>query len=75
MCHKTSDRGKDNKNEWTVNVKDIVDTDLSAKNPHTNTDIEHLPPLEIIAKIKKNDEEIGQLMSEVESILKEGYDG
>ncbi len=72
LFHNSSEKGKGNSNEWTVNVKDIVDTDLTAKNPHTNTDIEHLPPLEIISNIKKNDNEIGRLMSEVESILKEG---
>jgi len=52
-----------------------VDTDLSAKNPNINTDIDHLPPREIMAHIKKNDLEIARLMAEVEQILEEGYNG
>ena len=62
-------------NSWTVKIADIIDTDLSAKNPNTNNDIDHLPPLEIMAHIKKNDVVIAQLMEEVEQILEEGYNG
>ena len=62
-------------NSWLVKAVDIVDTDLSAKNPNTNNDIDHLPPLEIMAHIKKNDLVIGQLMDEVAQILEEGYNG
>jgi len=52
-----------------------VDTDISAKNPNTQTDINHLPPREIMAHIKKNDTQIARLMGEVEQILEEGYNG
>jgi len=62
-------------NSWVVKIADIIDTDLSAKNPNTNNDIDHLPPLEIMAHIKKNDVVIAQLMEEVEQILEEGYNG
>lgn len=62
-------------NSWTLSIKDIVDTDLSAKNPHISTDLEHLPPKEILAHIRKNDIEISRLMDEVEKILEEGYNG
>lgn len=62
-------------NSWLVKVADIVDTDLSAKNPNNNNDIDHLPPREIMAHIKKNDTEITRLMAEVEQILGEGYNG
>jgi len=34
-------------NSWLVKVADIVDTDISAKNPNTNNGIDHLPPSEI----------------------------
>jgi len=62
-------------NSWLVKTADIVDTDISAKNPNTQTDIDHLPPREIMAHIKKNDSEIARLMTEVEQILEEGYNG
>jgi type I restriction enzyme M protein len=62
-------------NSWLVKATEIVDTDLSAKNPNTNNDIDHLPPREIMAHIKRNDNEISLLMSEVEQILEEGYNG
>jgi type I restriction enzyme M protein len=62
-------------NSWLVKAIDIVDTDISAKNPNTNNDIDHLPPREIMAHIKKNDSEIARLMAEVEQILEEGYNG
>jgi type I restriction enzyme M protein len=62
-------------NSWLVKATDIVDTDISAKNPNTQTDIDHLPPREIMAHIKKNDSEIARLMAEVEQILEEGYNG
>ena len=62
-------------NSWLVKVSDIVDTDISSKNPNTQTDIDHLPPREIMAHIKKNDSEIARLMAEVEQILEDGYNG
>ena len=62
-------------NSWLVKINDIVDTDLSAKNPNVSTDLEHMPPKEIISHIKKNETEINRLMSEIEQILEEGLNG
>lgn len=64
-------------NSWIVQTQCIAsqDYDISAKNPNTVTDIDHLPPHEILAHIRKNDSTITQLMDEVEQILKEGYNG
>jgi len=62
-------------NSWLVKVSDIVDYDISAKNPNTQTDINHLPPREILAHINRNGKEIARLMDEVEQIMKEGYNG
>lgn len=62
-------------NSWLVKINDIVDTDLSAKNPNVSTDLEHLPPKEILSHIKKNDTEINRLLVEVEQILEEGFNG
>jgi type I restriction enzyme M protein len=60
-------------NSWTVKVSDIKDYDLSAKNPNKQKDIEHLPPAEILAKLKANDAEISDLLDEIEQILGVGY--
>ncbi len=61
----------DSPNSWTVSVQDIVENgyDISAKNPNSQTDIDHLPPHEIIAHIRKNDAVIAKLLNEVDSIL------
>jgi type I restriction enzyme M protein len=56
-------------NSWIVNVDDIKDFDISAKNPKRKETIEHKPPLELVKTIKKNNKEIDRLMSEVEEIL------
>jgi type I restriction enzyme M protein len=63
------------KHSWLVKLNDIVDTDLSAKNPNISNDLEHLPPKEIITHIKINDSEINHLLSEVEEILEGKYNG
>ena len=64
-------------NSWLVKAETIIENsfDMSARNLNNQTDAVHLPPQEIIANIKKNDEVIAQLMSEVESILEEGANG
>jgi type I restriction enzyme M protein len=66
-------RNKRSGNDWTVSVSEIKDYDLSAKNPNKKTDIEHLPPLELIDSIKENDKEISNLINEVENILRKSY--
>jgi type I restriction enzyme M protein len=70
---KLFDKKENSQNSWTVNVKDIKDFDLSAKNPNKVEDIEHMPPLEIVEKIKNNDEAITNLIDEIEMILVNGY--
>lgn len=60
-------------NSWIVTVSDIKDYDLSAKNPNKQRDIDHLPPAEIMAKLKANDVEISNLLDEIEQIMDEGY--
>ena len=54
-------------------MSDIKDFDLSAKNPNKQKDIDHLPPAEILAKLKANDAEISDLLDEIEQIMGEGY--
>lgn len=56
-------------NSWIVNVYDIKDFDISAKNPKKNDAIEHKSPIELVENIKLNNAEINDLMDEIETIL------
>ena len=56
-------------NDWTINVKDIKDYDLSAKNPHKVIEVIHQSPKELLTAIKQNDSEINTLMNQIESLI------
>lgn len=56
-------------NSWVVNVNDIKDFDISAKNPNRIETIEHKSPIELVENIKVNNQEINDLMGEIEAIL------
>lgn len=56
-------------NSWVVNVNDIKDYDISAKNPNKIEVIEHKSPIELVENIKDNNREINDLMDEIEAIL------
>ncbi|MBA6151509.1 class I SAM-dependent DNA methyltransferase [Gelidibacter maritimus] len=56
-------------NDWTVNIADIKDYDLSAKNPHKVVEVVHLSPKELLTAIKQNDAEIANLMNQIESLI------
>lgn len=47
--------------DWTINVSQIKDTDLSAKNPHKKIKLEHKSPKELFYSFNKNDQEIQNL--------------
>lgn len=56
-------------NSWIVNINDIKDFDISAKNPKKNDAIEHKSPIELVENIKLNNAQICDLMDEIETIL------
>jgi len=56
-------------NSWIVNINDIKDFDISAKNPNKNETIEHKSPIELVENIKLNNALINDLLDEVEEIL------
>jgi len=58
-------------NSWVVKVNDIVDYDISAKNPNNIEIIEHKAPLELVNSIKENNKAIDDIMNEIEMILNE----
>ena len=60
---------KISENSWIVNVNDIKDFDISAKNPNNNETIEHKSPIELVENIKLNNAQICDLMDEIETIL------
>ncbi len=57
-------------NSWMVNVNDIKDYDISAKNPNRVEVVEHKEPLEIVKNIKANSTKIENLVNEIEAIIK-----
>ena len=56
-------------NSWIVNITDIKEFDISAKNPNNIKVIEHKLPIELVRNIKKNNKDIDDLMDEIEKIL------
>lgn len=56
-------------NDWTILVEDIVDFDISAKNPHKIIEVEHLTPSLILNKIKSNDKKINEFINQIESFI------
>ncbi|MCB4744959.1 MAG: SAM-dependent methyltransferase, partial [Sulfurovum sp.] len=57
-------------NSWIVNVNDITDYDISAKNPNSVEVVEHKAPLEIVESIKSNGAKIEKIMNEIEAVIK-----
>lgn len=56
-------------NSWIVNINDIKDFNMSAKNPNRDDSVEHKSPIELVENIKLNNKEINDLMDEIEEIL------
>ncbi|MEA3490450.1 MAG: N-6 DNA methylase, partial [Campylobacterota bacterium] len=54
---------------WIVNINDMKEFDISAKNPNSIEVIEHKSPIELVENIKGNNKEINDLMDEIEAIL------
>lgn len=67
----TNTKTEDECHNWTVDVKDIQDFDLSAKNPHKVEEVIHQSPKELLASIKQNDKQIKELMHQIESLIDE----
>ena len=62
----------DSDQSWTVKATDIKDYDISAKNPNKITEVVHLPPKEILTKIRENEAEVSRLLDEIETLLDDG---
>lgn len=56
---------------WKVGISEIIERgyDISAKNPNRNTEVVHLPPMEILANIRMNDAKIAEHLNAIEAIL------
>jgi len=58
-----------NDKAWVVKMEDIVDSDISAKNPAKIVEIIHRDPQEILADIKATDEKILVERKKLEEML------
>lgn len=67
----TNKKVNDDCNDWTVQVSEIKDYDISAKNPNKIVEIVHQSPKELIAELKANDEKIRQHLLKVENLINE----
>lgn len=56
-------------NDWTVSVEDIVDYDISAKNPHKVVEVEHLTPAKLLSKIRDNEKKINDFINQIELLI------
>jgi len=57
-------------NSWTVNVNDVKDCDLSAKNPNKVKEIIHRAPKDILEDIEKNNKKVEWIVAELKKIVK-----
>jgi len=64
-------------NSWTVSVEEIKkrNYDISAKNPAKQIVALHQAPNEIIADIQSNDKSINKLLTEINQLIEQGYEG
>ena len=56
-------------NSWKINVNDIKDFDISAKNPNKIKEQIHRDPKTIIEDIEKNNQKINWLVEEIKKII------
>ncbi|NOT76175.1 MAG: N-6 DNA methylase [Cyclobacteriaceae bacterium] len=59
--------------DWTVNVSEIKDYDLSAKNPSKQNGTDHKRPNDLLRLIKNGNDQIVHRLNEIESLLN-GFD-
>lgn len=59
----------DSEHSWTVKATDIVDYDISAKNPHTKEGETIKSPTFYLQEIQKNDAQIALLMDNINMII------
>lgn len=64
--NQTNGKSYEGCNDWTVSINDIIDYDISAKNPNKIVEIEHLTASKIISKIRSNDLKYESLINEIE---------
>ncbi len=58
-------------NDWTVDIDDIIDYDLSAKNPNKIIEIEHLTPTILLSKLRNNESKINEFINHIEKLINE----
>ncbi|WP_272149954.1 HsdM family class I SAM-dependent methyltransferase [Tenacibaculum aiptasiae] len=65
----TSSAVERSQNDWTVNISEIKDYDLSAKNPYKVVEVIHQNPKELLSSIKQNDAQITELLIQIENLI------
>ena len=73
-CIKWWDKREENEQGWKVPVEQILanDCNLDIKNPNGKTDLEHLPPEQLVEDILKKEHRIAEIMMEIKQMLEGG---
>ena len=63
---------KENKRAWKVSAKTVIEGgyNLDIKNPNALTDLEHLPPEQLVTSILQKEARIIELVKEIEGLLR-----
>jgi type I restriction enzyme M protein len=65
------DKREENEQAWKVPAEQILanDCNLDIKNPNGKTDLEHLPPEQLVEDILKKERRIAEIMLEIKQVL------
>ena len=65
-------RREENERAWKVPAEELLanNCNLDRKNPRAKQDITHLPPEQIVASIIEKERRIGQILADIQSLLK-----
>ena len=69
LRNKTNTKTDEERHDWTVDISEIEDTDLSAKNPHKVKVVDHLTPEEILVLIKENDKQSEIFINNIKKLI------
>lgn len=71
------DKREENERAWRVPAEQILanDCNLDIKNPNGKTDLEHLPPEQLVEDILKKEQRIAEIMMEIKQVLGGGING
>jgi type I restriction enzyme M protein len=76
-CTEWWDKREENESAWRVPVEQLLENDcnLDIKNANGKTDLEHLPPEQLVEDILTKEQRIAEIMVEIKRVLGGGKNG